>query len=87
MNCFTAPVEDTTATPETSTGTSKVKVIVDDEEFNFEMSKEQSILEASLKQKIDAPYSCQGGICSSCIARITEGYAVMRQNKFSQIMK
>lgn len=71
---------DTTATPETSTGTSKVKVIVDDEEFNFEMSKEHSILEASLKQKIDAPYSCQGGICSSCIARITEGSAVMRQN-------
>jgi len=28
----------------------------------------------------DAPYSCQGGVCSSCIARISEGTATMRQN-------
>ncbi|MAX70246.1 MAG: flavodoxin reductase [Flavobacteriaceae bacterium] len=62
------------------TGNTKVKVLVDDEEFEFEMSKEQSILEATLKQDIDAPYSCQGGICSSCIARLTEGEAKMRQN-------
>ena len=76
---FTAPVQDEDRST-TATGTSAIKVIVDDEEFTFEMSNEQSILEASLKQKIDAPYSCQGGICSSCIARITEGEAVMRQN-------
>ncbi|GAB4153960.1 MAG: ferredoxin--NADP reductase [Winogradskyella sp.] len=62
------------------TGNTKIKVLVDDETFEFEMSKEQSILEATLKQDIDAPYSCQGGICSSCIARITEGDAKMRQN-------
>ena len=34
----------------------------------------------TLKQNIDAPYSCQGGICSSCLARIKEGEATMRQN-------
>ena len=61
-------------------GTTAIKVIVDDEEFEFEMPQDQSILEASLKHDIDAPYSCQGGICSSCIARITEGTAQMRQN-------
>ncbi|MCT4630870.1 2Fe-2S iron-sulfur cluster binding domain-containing protein, partial [Winogradskyella sp.] len=44
------------------------------------VSEKQSILEAALKQDIDAPYSCQGGICSSCIARLTEGEATMRQN-------
>lgn len=76
---FTAPTESEEAEVNTS-GKSSIKVIVDDEEFEFEMSNEQSILEASLKQKIDAPYSCQGGICSSCIARITEGEAMMRQN-------
>ena len=51
-----------------------------DEEFEFEMSKEVSILEATLKQNIDAPYSCQGGVCSSCIAKITTGSANMIQN-------
>lgn len=78
---FTAPsATESDATSETLTGNSKIKVLVDDEEFEFEMSKEQSILEAALKQDIDAPYSCQGGICSSCIARVTEGEAKMRQN-------
>ncbi|MFC0603391.1 FAD-binding oxidoreductase [Winogradskyella pulchriflava] len=78
---FTVPVEnESESNTETLTGNSKIKVLVDDEEFEFEMSKEQSILEASLKQDIDAPYSCQGGICSSCIARLTEGQAKMRQN-------
>ncbi len=78
---FTAPVEaDSDSNTETQSGNSRIKVLVDEEEFEFEMSKKQSILEAALKQDIDAPYSCQGGICSSCIARLTEGEATMRQN-------
>ncbi len=78
---FTAPVETENRTAgDIPSGHSKIKVVVDDEEFQFEMSQEQSILEAALKQDIDAPYSCQGGICSSCIARLTEGEAKMRQN-------
>lgn len=78
---FTAPVEsENDSDIEVPTGNSKIKVLVDDEEFEFEMSQEDSILEATLKQDIDAPYSCQGGICSSCIARLTEGQAKMRQN-------
>ena len=78
---FTVPVETaSTANVEVLDGHSKIKVIVDEEDFEFEMSQDQSILEAALKQDIDAPYSCQGGICSSCIARLTEGEATMRQN-------
>ncbi|WP_435412480.1 2Fe-2S iron-sulfur cluster-binding protein [Psychroserpens mesophilus] len=63
-----------------ASGNSKVTVILDDETTTFEMPQKQTILEAALDKDIDAPYSCQGGICSSCIARITEGKAVMRQN-------
>ena len=44
------------------------------------MSQKQSILEAALDEDLDAPYSCQGGICSSCLARLTEGEVKMRQN-------
>ncbi|NNK70100.1 MAG: ferredoxin--NADP reductase [Flavobacteriaceae bacterium] len=61
-------------------GKCRVEVIVDDEEFSFEMDTSQTILEAALKHDVDAPYSCQGGICSSCIARIREGSVQMRQN-------
>ncbi|MCC9072405.1 ferredoxin--NADP reductase [Flavobacterium sp. F-65] len=61
-------------------GHSKITVLVDDEEVSFEMSQKQTILDAALKQGIDAPYSCQGGICSSCLARVTAGTAEMRKN-------
>jgi ring-1,2-phenylacetyl-CoA epoxidase subunit PaaE len=61
-------------------GHTKITVLVDDEETTFEMSKKQTLLDAALKQGLDAPYSCQGGICSSCLARITTGTAEMKKN-------
>lgn len=77
---FTSSTATTEINTDLGNGQSKLKVIVDDEEFEIEMSQDASILDAALKENIDAPYSCQGGICSSCIARITEGEATMRQN-------
>ncbi|GIZ08031.1 ferredoxin--NADP reductase [Flavobacterium sp. UMI-01] len=61
-------------------GHSKITIMVDDDETSFEMSQKQTILEAALKKGIDAPYSCQGGICSSCLARVTSGTAEMKKN-------
>ena len=61
-------------------GHTKITVLVDGEEASFEMSQKQTLLEAALKQGLDAPYSCQGGICSSCLARITKGSAEMKKN-------
>lgn len=58
----------------------KVTVMLDDEESTFEMSPEQSVLEAALDADLDAPYSCQGGICSTCMARLKKGEVKMRQN-------
>jgi ring-1,2-phenylacetyl-CoA epoxidase subunit PaaE len=62
-------------------GHTKISIVVDDEETTFEMSQKQTLLEAALKQGLDVPYSCQGGICSSCICRITEGAAEMKKNQ------
>ena len=61
-------------------GHTKITVLIDDEETTFEMSQKQTVLDAALKQGLDAPYSCQGGICSSCIAKITNGTAEMKKN-------
>jgi len=61
-------------------GHTKITVLVDGDETTFEMSQKQTLLEAALKQGLDAPYSCQGGICSSCLARITKGSAEMKKN-------
>ena len=62
-------------------GLTNVTVILDDEEFNFEMDRKKLVLDAVLDMDIDAPYSCQGGVCSTCIARVTEGNVVMEQNQ------
>ena len=61
-------------------GKTEVTIMLDDEETTFIMDADQSVLGAALKQKLDPPYSCQGGICSSCIARISEGEVKMRKN-------
>ena len=61
-------------------GTTKVTVMLDDVETTFVMDQKKSVLEAALAENLDAPYSCQGGICSSCLARLKEGEVTMRQN-------
>ncbi len=70
---------DATA-PSSAEGHSTITITVDDETTTFEMSQKQTILEAALKQGLDAPYSCQGGICSSCLAKVTQGTAEMKKN-------
>lgn len=62
-------------------GYTNVTIFLDDEEETFEMPQTKSILEAALDEGLDPPYSCQGGICSTCIARLKEGKAEMRKNQ------
>jgi ring-1,2-phenylacetyl-CoA epoxidase subunit PaaE len=77
---FSTPVSSKEITPEQFEGTSELTVVLDDEETTFEMDSKTTFLTAALKEGLDAPYSCQGGICSSCIAKVTEGNAVMTKN-------
>ncbi|WP_297761789.1 ferredoxin--NADP reductase [uncultured Muriicola sp.] len=62
-------------------GQTSMEVTLDDEVFTFVMDKKKLVLDAVLNEDIDAPYSCQGGVCSTCIARITEGKAEMEKNQ------
>lgn len=62
-------------------GTTAITIMLDDEETTFVMPQTKTVLEAVLEQDLDAPYSCQGGICSTCIAQIKEGAATMRKNQ------
>ncbi|WP_456378380.1 2Fe-2S iron-sulfur cluster-binding protein [Lutibacter sp.] len=77
---FSTPVATKEETAQAFEGTSEISVLLDDEETTFEMDAKTTILTAALKKGLDAPYSCQGGICSSCIAKVTEGSAEMTKN-------
>jgi len=61
-------------------GNVSISIVLDDEETTFEMRKDELILDAALAKGLDAPYSCQGGVCSSCLAKVIEGTAVMERN-------
>lgn len=63
-----------------SSGSTQLKVVLDDEETELTMTPGQTVLDAVLSKHLDAPYSCQGGICSSCIAKIKDGSATMIKN-------
>ncbi len=59
---------------------SEITVILDDEQHTFTMRRDEVLLDVMLKNDIDAPYSCQGGICSSCIGLVESGQVKMRKN-------
>ncbi len=63
-----------------SYGKTKITLVLDGESVEFEMSRNQFVLDAALAKDLDAPYSCKGGVCSSCIAKVTEGNVEMVQN-------
>lgn len=63
-----------------SESNSKAKITCDYEDFEITIPKNMTILDAALNQKIDVPYSCQGGVCSSCIGKITSGSGKMLEN-------
>ena len=78
---FSTPITtEETITNTTFEGDCEITVLVDDEETTFTMDAKTTILTAALKEGLDAPYSCQGGICSSCLAKVTEGKATMEKN-------
>jgi ring-1,2-phenylacetyl-CoA epoxidase subunit PaaE len=62
-------------------GKTQVSVTLDGVSYQLVIDQKSLVLDSILKQKIDAPYSCQGGVCSTCIAKITEGEAKMVKNQ------
>jgi ring-1,2-phenylacetyl-CoA epoxidase subunit PaaE len=64
----------------TESSGAQVKIHYDDEVFEVNVPEKMTILDAALQKNLDVPYSCQGGVCSTCIAKITSGSAKMIQN-------
>lgn len=59
----------------------KITAIIDETETHFELeSTGKSLLDASIDAGMDAPYSCKGGVCTSCMAKLVEGTVKMDAN-------
>lgn len=60
---------------------SAVTVIIDDEEFEFSLnSNGKDILQAAQDEDADVPFSCKGGVCCTCKAKVMEGTVRMDLN-------
>jgi ring-1,2-phenylacetyl-CoA epoxidase subunit PaaE len=60
---------------------SQVTVIIDDEEFEFDLkSTGKNILQAAQDEDADVPFSCKGGVCCTCRAKVIEGTVRMDLN-------
>lgn len=60
---------------------SEVVVRADGRSINFELSADgENILDGALSHGADLPFSCKGGVCATCKARLVEGEVDMDLN-------
>lgn len=60
---------------------SEVTVILYGIETTFKLNSHGiNILDAAIQNGVDAPFSCKGGVCSTCRAKVIEGKARMDMN-------
>jgi len=53
----------------------------DEVTHELELVSGKTLLDIALSAKLEVPYSCQGGVCSSCIAKVKTGKASMITNQ------
>ncbi len=77
----TAPAKDTKTESSTVAVEASVTVIMDDEPYTFKLNTVgKSILQAAQDAGADVPFSCKGGVCCTCKAKVMEGSAKMDLN-------
>jgi ring-1,2-phenylacetyl-CoA epoxidase subunit PaaE len=58
-------------------GTVNLEVTLNKEKYTMVMDGSKTILDTLLEKKLDPPYSCTSGACSSCMAKIVSGKVAM----------
>jgi ring-1,2-phenylacetyl-CoA epoxidase subunit PaaE len=64
---------------------SDVSLLQGGREYSFKLSTDgENLLDAGLRHDIDLPFSCKGGVCATCKARLLEGEVEMDLNQSLQ---
>ncbi len=58
----------------------ELTVVLDGKSYPVQVAPGQAVLDAALDAGLDLPYSCKGGVCCTCRARLLEGTVEMARN-------
>ncbi|RMG22065.1 MAG: ferredoxin--NADP reductase, partial [Bacteroidetes bacterium] len=61
--------------------TRKVRLCLEGATHTLEVSPEKSILDVAIDAKLDPPYACQSGICTTCRAMLLQGVVSMDETE------
>lgn len=61
-------------------GTIHLSVQLDGKAHELRMHPHERVLDVALAAGLDLPYSCKGGVCCTCRARVLEGQVAMEKN-------
>lgn len=68
------------AAPETAGADQSVDVILDGSRFPVQVRGDETIIDAATRMGLDLPYSCRGGMCCTCRAKVVSGAVDMAIN-------
>jgi ring-1,2-phenylacetyl-CoA epoxidase subunit PaaE len=57
-----------------------MQIVLDGVTTSVSLDKDKNMLDAALDAGLDAPYSCLGGVCCTCRAKLVKGKATMNVN-------
>jgi ring-1,2-phenylacetyl-CoA epoxidase subunit PaaE len=69
----TRPTSDTSAR-------TRLEIVLDGKTYSLTMGPQDKVLDVALDAGLDLPYSCKGGVCCTCRARVLEGRVEMERN-------
>jgi ring-1,2-phenylacetyl-CoA epoxidase subunit PaaE len=61
-------------------GQTRAAITIDGATQTVTMDRDTSLLDAALANRIDAPYACKAGVCSTCRCKVLEGEVEMVAN-------
>lgn len=76
---FAGPLDPTTLPPEPEQGV-LIRFVLDGRTSQVRMRPEEKILDAALRVRRELPFSCRGGMCATCKARVVQGEVRMDRN-------
>ncbi len=55
-------------------------VVLDGIPHQLRMNKDERVLDVALNAGLDLPWSCRGGVCCTCRAKVMQGAVEMEKN-------